>query len=434
MTFIISTKEGVNMKKALSLLLFVLIAIGISMPLYAGELNVINSFTVKMFNGDRGDFCTDDDTEEGMGTQNSVSQLLESKGSYSTEPGFSINWWLEAGGGTWGYTTGSEDYELDWKALYAKWETERFGITAGYLEPYMGNGYNFQIDGIGGFIVDLKPAKGTTITLLASLRDENNDYSSDNDDDENTNGEEVSDDDGYEDTWTYGAQITKDINSGNVSLYYLINDNEVDDDQLNTIGVSGNYKVNSVSLSGEAATFFGDASDGSDYTGFFITAGAEIPLNDVLSTEVNLYFAPGNSDDDETAKYSFDKRGMQQPLNKGLGTILDHDDSNLQLFTKGGTNICDLSSNEAGVIAAVLSGSYKTSQATSLNAGIIFAMPELDGDDAGWDNLMKLNASIIHAVSKSLTVGLGASYMTADSDSTWEDDAYGSTVFMAWSF
>ena len=60
-----------------------------------------------------------------------------------------------------------------------------------------------------------------------------------------------------------------------------------------------------------------------------------------------------------------------------------------------------------------------------------------DEDDAEWGSLAKLNASIIHEVSKSLTLGLGASYLTFSDtvdDSDYDEDLWGSTVVMNWSF
>lgn len=405
------------MKKALSLLLFVMIALAMSMPLYAGELKVGNMFAVKMFNGDRGDFSTDVE-----GTQNYATQVLATRGSYASEPGFSINWWVEAGYGGWGYDVGSEDNELWWRLIYGKWDAERFSLSAGTIGAMFGNGYNLQRNGFSGLKLDLKPSKATTVTLLAILTDENAA-------DDTADAEFLSDEDGEEDSWMYGAQLTQKIKGGKANLYFVTNDN-ADDNNLMSLGAAGQYNLNGIKLSGEAATFFGEnANAGKDYTGMFVNLSAVVP---VFSMETRLYFAPGNEDTDKIAKYNFMKRGAMQPLQQGLGQVLDHDDKNLQLLGLG-TSIYDLSKKGSGVYAAGLSGAYKASKQTTLNAGLIYAMPELDSDLAGWDSLAKLNASVIHSVSKSLLVGIGASYMTADS-TTWEDTAWGSTVFMTWNF
>jgi hypothetical protein len=432
------------MKKALSLLLFVLIALGMSMPLYAGELNMANSFEVKMFNGDRGSYVD--------GTMNHFSQILGSKGSYSSEPGFSINWWVEAAAGTWGYDAVDEDGELNFKTIYGKWDTERFGITAGYIDPFFGNGMNYQVDETGGFMIDLKPSKATTITLLGVLSDENSDYDeytyTDDDgtetviytdDSYSEDGEIQSDEGDYEDSWYYGIQLAQKLEGGDVSLYLLTTDNSVDDDSLSTIGISGNYSLNGIALTGEAATFFGDNA-GTDYTGLFIKLGATVPVSEAFQIEANAYYAPGD-DSDDYAVYNFAKRGMVQPFQQGLGALLDHDDSNLQLMSKGPGNIYELTDDE-GVYALGLSGQYKANQKTTLNAGVVFAMPEdkdvaanaTDATYQGWESLTKLNASVVYNVSKSLMTGVGVSYITFSDNGTDLENMYGSTVFMAWSF
>ena len=104
------------MKKALSLLLFVLIAVGMSLPAFAGELTMRNQFNVTGSSVDRGDI-TD------YGTQTAFTSIIGSLGSYSAEPGFSINWKVEAMDYTWGVTE-DNDYdgdagELTWKMLYS---------------------------------------------------------------------------------------------------------------------------------------------------------------------------------------------------------------------------------------------------------------------------------------------------------------------------
>jgi hypothetical protein len=435
------------MKKALSLLLFVFIAVGMSLPAFAGELKMMNNFEVKMFNGDRGSLYE--------GTQNHFSQIFGSKGSYSSEPGFSINWWVEAAAGTWGYDAVDEDGELNFKTIYGKWDTERFGITAGYIDPFFGNGMNYQVDETGGFMIDLKPSKATTITLLGVLSDENSDYDeytyTDDDgtetviytdDSYSEDGEIQSDEGDYDDDWYYGVQVAQKLEGGEAKLYALITDGAAGD-SLSTVGLAGNYNLNDIKLTGETATFFGDNGAGTDYTGFFLKLGATVPVSDTFQIEANAYYAPGNDNDDE-GTYNFIKRGMVQPFQQGMGPLLDHDDSNLQLMDKGPGNIYELT-DDCGVYALGLSGQYKANEKTTLNAGIVFAMPE-DEDQAattftgpgttyiGWESLAKLNASVVYNVSKTLMTGVGVSYLTFSDNGADIDDMYGSTVFMSWTF
>jgi hypothetical protein len=428
------------MKKALSLLLFVLIALSMSMPLYAGELKMRNGFDVKGFVGDRGDFVE--------GTQNHFTQNLGLSGSYSTEPGFSINWNAEAATYGWGYTTGTEDKEFGWKALFAKWEAEKFNVTAGYLDVKVGNGFNFQVDAaMGGFIVDLKPAKATTISLIAILDSENTDY------DDGAGGPpyetdaELLTDEDADDNWIYGAELSQQIAGGNANLYYLTDNDSQNDSELSTVGASVRTNMSGFDLSAEAATFFGDNS-GTDYTGMFVTAGAKTQVSDTVTVTANLYYAPGNDDDDE-AVYQFNKRGMQQPLQQGLGR-LDHDDSNLQLVAKQ-LSIFEIT-DDSGVYAAGLSADFKVAPKAALSAGIIYAVPAekdadtgfFDGSDgplnngtdfSAWESMTKLNVGFGYEISKSLMFSLGASYITFSTDNTGDiEDLYGSTAYLAWSF
>ncbi|MDB4610222.1 hypothetical protein OAH46_03935 [Verrucomicrobia bacterium] len=438
------------MKKVLSLLLFVVIVLGMSMPLYAGELKMRNSFNVKMSNLDRGTYG--ESLSLGSGSQLHIAQTLATRGSYMTEPGFSINWWLQGMKGGWGYDATAEDNELNWKALYGKWDAERFSVSAGYLGVMVGNGYNLQAEATPGIQVSLKPTMNTTLSLLAVLDSENAA------DDEEANPELLSDDDLSEDAWYYAAELTQKFDGGKASIYYLMKDYPEEsnqtlyggDDSLSSLGVSGSYKFKGINFKGEAATFFGDKTYtqglntfNEDYTGMFVTLGAMAPISDVFQVEANLYYSSANDDADKTGAYQFKKLGMVQPLQQGLGPVLDHDDSNLQLMSLP-TNIMEIT-QDCGSYALGLSGQYKANQKTTLNAGLIYAMPE-DKDVAatfspgpgaiytGWESLTKLNASVVYAVSKSLTTGLGASYITFSDNGADLENMYGATAFMEWSF
>jgi hypothetical protein len=419
------------MKKALSLLLFVMIALGMSMPLYAGELNMSNGFTVKMFAGDRNN----------LGNQTFATSLLETKGSYASEPGFSLNWWVEFDGKGWGYQDSSEDQEINYKVLFAKWEAERFSVSAGYLDLMWGNGWNIQCDGIGGFLVDLKPSSATTITVAAILYDEgityeDDDYDTDTDDDTgedttSTDDAEYTSDDDYEDTWWFGAQVAHTFSEAtSAKLYYLTTyDLEDSDNNFGTLGLAGDTQIGNFKVGGEMATFMGE-----DTTGFIADVEATTQLNEQTGMLLGLYYALGDDDQDDTdtVAYQFVKRGMHQPLQTGLGPVLDHDDKSMQLIAH--TNNFS-SINDGGMIGTALGGSYKTSPQTTLSAGIVYGMSEADDDECSWSDLLKLNASVTYAVSKSLSIAAGASYLTfGDSDDLYDDDMWGSQVSMAWSF
>jgi hypothetical protein len=431
------------MKKALSLLLFVVIAFGMSMPLYAGELKMMNGFSVKMFTGDR----TAVGSDLYLGSQTLATSLLETRGSYSSEPGFSLNWWVEFDGKGWGYSDSSEDAEINYKVLFAKWEAERFAISAGYLDLMWGNGWNIQCDGVGGFLVDLKPSKATTITLAAILYDEGVTY--DDDDyyvsDNGTDGvyesvdaitgetvyyttddAEYSSDDAFEDTWWFGIQAAHNFNEATkAKLYYLLShDLEDSDNDYATLGFAGDTKIGDIMVGGEMATFLGDS-----VSGFFADAEATMQVNEQTGVLLGLYYAQGTEDDEMVA---FAKRGMHQPLQTGLGPVLDHEDKTLQLI---GLNHNSNSINNGGVIGTALGVSYKTSQKTTLSSGLFYGMSEADDDIAQWGDVLKLNASVSYAASKSLNIGVGASYLTfGDSDDKFDDDMWGSQVTMSWSF
>jgi hypothetical protein len=175
----------------------------------------------------------------------------------------------------------------------------------------------------------------------------------------------------------------------------------------------------------------------------FVNMGAVAPVSDAFTVQANLYYAPANDDADKEGAYEFYKRGQVQPFQQGLGPVVDHDDSNLQFFAKPSSlfNLTD----DCGVYALGLSGQYKASQKTTLSAGLVYAMPE-DKDVAattyrgmnsafvGWESMAKLNASAVYAVSKSLTTGIGTSYVTFSDNGADLDNMYGAVVFMDWSF
>jgi hypothetical protein len=208
-------------KKALSLLLFAMISLGMSMPLYAGQLLMSNEFRIS---GGWSDTYAVDMSSMPPDTYNSASdtwrQSLSSRGAYEIQPGISVSWDLEAYATQWGYDTTSEDAELSWKTVYGTWRTELFTLDVGYIDCNLGTYASARES--GGFAIETEMPLGVTMTAFAVLESENAEYDYIDDDiyyyDEDTeeystvstNGA-LTDDGEEQDSYVFGIGFTKAI-------------------------------------------------------------------------------------------------------------------------------------------------------------------------------------------------------------------------------
>jgi hypothetical protein len=369
-------------------------------------------------------------------------------GSYTVGSDYSVNWKGKIATGIFGQdfaqtSNGGADSnewnEISIQEFYARANNLTFDFSVG-LAPYMtGNGWNLQSGGTGA-VLKIFPTDKIHVSMIAMMEDEN-----DSDDDTGyflqNSYSYVDGNDGDDDEYLFGLELGTEINAGEVKVYYGARiaaassytdsdgiTTETGKSDLHTVGLSGRYKLDNIDFEGEASTFFGSASDESDYVGNQITVGATYHMPSA-SINGNIYYAMAGDEDETQAAY-IDKLGMQQPFQKGLGPSFDHDDDDFKSMAKP-TSIFMLSQN-SGVLGAGINGLYNPIKSVTLSGGVIYVTPRnSDTDssagpflDSSWKAMTVLNAGVDYRYNQYFNTGLAVSYVTLDADegSTLDDN------------
>lgn len=450
----IKTTKAVVLPLALAVPTLLSAAVHAATPDSTNGFHSMNTFEVVGVVNDNEDFGMND-----ADGQQYFTQVLDSRGGYTFKDKYSVNYWVKIGEMVWGVDDGqntpnavNEVYEMTINTLYGGYRGEKFNLAVGMLPVTLGNGYNVQLDGLTGSSVEWNVSDKLSVLAFAGLVDEN-DATEDVGYEWSDSRDSVDGDSDYGDEYMLGVQVGTKFDGGDASFYYAADfsdesyeysaitedDAEGEDWNLQTVGVSGHYTAGKISYEGEAMTFFGDASDGTDYTGLQVQLGATYKL-EKGSVQANLYYAKG-ADEDETQATSIKKLGMVQPMQQGLGKSFDHSDNDLKIIAAP-VSMFMLSQN-SGVIGAAVNGSYSVSQPVELTAGLIFLVPENDSTDTDlifgsyseWESLTVVNAAVHYSVNENVSLGAGASYksFTADSGSDL-GDSYAAAVRVGYSF
>jgi hypothetical protein len=468
------------MKNVLSLL-FVLITLGVSVPLFAGDLIMSNEFRIS---GAWSDTYSVDMSDDLPTTTSSASdtwtQGLTSRGAYEIQKGVSISWEIEAYSTQWGYDTTSEDAEFSWRTMYATWEAERFTLDAGYIDCNLGT--YASTNESGGFALEFEPLKGFTVQAFAVLDSENAEYDYIDDDfyyaeyDEDTdewtyssvetNGS-LTDDDDEQDSYSFGFSITHDLPTGEpvqktsdvvdwvnededemtgggpggagmenaVAAYLAVAIDQAYGTETYAAGVDAGYTFMDIKISAFAGTFWGNSySDMGPTTGTVDIEGLatqfsfEKELSDTLTATLNLYWTPGDTDaaDDVSFYASWTGMGESKMLTDGGGVELM---PMMVSFT---------SYNDAGVYGGSLSGEYTLNKQTRLESGVVYGIPAIDYDDQSpmdaWESILQLNTGYTYEVSEALEFQISASVAQIEGSSSYEDAMWGTSAGMTFAF
>jgi hypothetical protein len=466
------------MKNVLSLLL-VLIMLGVSMPLYAGNLIMSNDFRIS---GGWSDTYTVDMADEPplptASASDTWTQGLMSRGAYEVMPGVSISWEIEAYSTQWGYDTTSEDAEFSWKTMYATWEAERFTLDVGYIDCNLGT--YASTNESGGFSFEIEPVKGFTVQTFAVLESENAEYDYIDDDyyyaeyDEDTdewtysevetNGT-LTDDGDEQDSYAFGFSITHDLPTGEpkvktsevvewvnededemtgggpggrgmenaVAAYFAVAIDQAHGTETYAAGVDAGYTFMDTKISAFAGTFWGSDYDDmgestTDIEGLATQLSFEKQISETLMATLNLYWTPGDTDTDDDVSFYDDWSGHSQSrmLTDGGGVELV---PMMVSFTNW---------NSAGVYGASLSGEYTLNRQTRLESGVVYGVPAIDYDDQSemdaWESILQLNAGYTYEVSKALELSLSASTAKIEGNSSYDDAMWGTSAEMRFSF
>lgn len=368
--------------------------------------------------------------------QQYTTQVLESRGVYTFKDRYSVNYWVKIAEGVWGQDFGvtnmsgaNEFIEVNIETLYGQYRGDAVTLSAGMLPIVVGNAYTIQVDGLTGTSGEWQVNDKFSLMAFGGIVSEN-----DSTDDTGLEWEDsrgtVDGDGGNGDEYMLGVQLNTSFQQGDIAVYYATDysDEYTDSDDitydewnLQALGVAGHYNKGKVSFEGEMMTFFGEASEDTDYTGLQGYLTASYPM-DKSSVQGSLYFALG-ADDDETQATSINKFGMVQPMQQGLGQTFDHSDTDLKVLAPP-LSVFDPFGN-AGVIGAAVNGSYSVAKPVTLSAGLLFLTPEGDSD---YDSLSIVNTGIHYEVNDMVKLGAAASYKAYAGDDDRELLSAGAAV------
>jgi hypothetical protein len=450
------------MRKPLSLLLFALISLGMSLPLYAGQLTMSNEFVVK---GAYVSHYVDGVIQE----NDQWGNIFGSRGSYEVQDGVSVSWGLEAYDKTWGYTDESEDSELAWKNIYATWQTGNLVLDAGYIDKMLAGGLA-RTDKSGGIGVEYQLSKQDVITSFLVLTSEN-DADGYIDDDYvsgeavmNTEPSALSDDGDEQDAYrlaiayshTFGAAPGPSAGppSGppsagpSVGVVYSSMINQAFGTQNHMIGLTGGTSILDTIILADVSTFWGDAAMGppgmetaSDVTGLAANIRLQKRFTDKLAATLGFYFVLGDEDGDaDTYIADVEGKGESKMLLAGLGPM-ERNDRTMLLIGGPAGEINNMS--EQGSYAMTLSGDYQISPKATLSAGVAYAIPQVEIESGfgvvNYDSITELNTGFAYKINESVTFGLGACWVNVDGytamgDSAYEEDQWAAASSLTFAF
>lgn len=373
-----------------------------------------------------------DDTND---NDNWFDQRLRLQGKYEPVKGYSLNYRVDIGEGTWGtdYAGGisnrpSEDVEFQFDQLYMRLDPGPVTINIGQHMCIWGNMWVFEPRATGA-TMRVKVLSPFIVDLHWGKRSE---------------GGSNYDRDGNEDEDLYGAQLSYMTKELKLNAYYgALNDKagagNTDDETLRQgFGFAGKGGVGPFQFNGELTFFSGEnKTTDVDYVGTQLVAEA---IYNMKSAKIGarFYYAQA-SDDDEAQITCIQLADPNDSFLHGIGGDMERD---LPEFTGVGhmsasspasffLSIFDPTSQGAGVVGGTLYADYQVTEKLLLTAGITYLTPQdgdktdLSGEEVYLDSLTIYNLGVKYDFLKELYMAAGMTYWTPafDDDADLDEDA-----------
>lgn len=291
---------------------------------------------------------------------------------------------------------GGTDLQVD--RAYVQITKEMFDLKAGLQYIGMGNSIAFDSNVAG--IVPTFIFKPVAVKLIYIKNDE---------------GGDVNDETGFEDTDTYGLQVSFKAEAFSAGIFYVtVNDDSVTDDSPNVIGLYGKAGLGMLNLKGEINSFGGNNGPTNDYTGLQVYLNAQANITETVAAGVDILYAAGNDELDETQKTFITQTGSFEPFSRGPMWGI--------FYTLLG-NSFDPSGDGAGTIGLQAYGKFKVAEPVTIQASLAYMEVE-DDSVTTLDDAMVVNLGVTYAFAPKTSFSLAYSYAAPSYDtSTIADDA-----------
>ena len=337
--------------------------------------------------------------DDGTNTATYVDQRLRMGGKFSIAEGVSVTFRTDVTENTWG-NGGSEFGSGRMPANGMQWDRAHMDLTKGNLhlragQQYVGFGMGGTINSQdAGLKFDVKgPVAVSAFWLL----------------DDQRGGTTTAD------SYLYGLNLGHKTDAYKGNVFFGAQTKAMDaDESAYLLGVNVATKLNAISLKGELAYFFGDATATTDAVGTQLFVEGSMAASDAATVGAQLYYALAQ----DTGEVQYQKLGNDfggyDPI-FALGTSL----SNEQI-TYG--RPFDFTGNGAGVIGGRLFGSFKTSDALTLAASLAYLTPE-DDKLTTRDSDLLFGAAANYKVMSNTSLQAQVQFISKDdSDNTVEDE------------
>ena len=387
------------MKKFFIIALALIVAVGFAADMaFAGDLSTSGTMRVRAWNIDDGNV-----------TQEYWDQRFRLAATFSAAEGISGHLRLDFNENAWGNQdwSGSRsvgDNELQVDRAYLQVAQENYKIKAGQL--YAGLGGNSAYDNNQyGILVDIKNVLPVTLTLGFIKVDE--------DQTTTTTDNDLTDEDGFEDVDHYLANVAYASGAFSLNVFTVMQMDDLDatKDTPTLFGAQVKTSVAGIALNAEVDMFSGD-SETTDYIGTQMYVNAEKKISDQLTAGLDVVYAQGTDDTDETQL-------TQLGDNFSDWTLMDRGPFNADITD---FDDFDPDGDSGGVMGAGVYVDFAAMESLLLQAAVMsYSIPEDGTDPNVTDAVMAINVGVSYDLAANTTLAGQYNLVTRDDDNDTDD-------------
>lgn len=390
--------------KKLTVIFTALLAVTLTAPVFAADnLNLSGSFRVRGWDVSDGGYVEDNDAsyiDQRMRVQARIKAsdnayvVIRSDigdGKWGTSPGFS------PGGIS---RPGNDSSRIDFDRLYGVYENGMFQVTIG--QQFLALGIAEVLDANMPAINVRLNFDGFSSFFIWGKIDENG---------------STKDDDTFEDSNIYVANVSFGAGGFDTSVYGAMIDDEAADTDAWVVGLHSTGTLGMVNLIAELDFLGGDYDDDTDYEGLQFYLSADVNLSEATKLGGEFFWAEGQDEDVQLTDLvdweSFTVADTNAPFANDIIVTIGH-------------SVFDFTDESAGVIGGSLFGSYKVTNALTLGAKFAYLTPE-DEDLTDIDSLASYTLWAAYSLGSNTAIAFG--YNIADLDTDGADDESMETLY-----
>ncbi|MCK4623098.1 MAG: hypothetical protein KAT62_12885 [Desulfuromonadales bacterium] len=309
-----------------------------------------------------------------LDTASNFNQRFRLGGTIAVAEGVAIKFRADIAEGDFGDNPNAGNPAINFDDAYIQWDTDMLQVKAGMHYIALGKGIAVE-DRSSGFTLLTKTAVPVQLTYHKEVEDA-----------------EILGIDKDSDVEIWQAQVSHktDMYSTKVFVAYENNETVADMNQY-VVGVSADFDLGAVLLTGEFDFFGGDAGANTDAKGLQLFLDASAPLNDTFTLGGMFFYAKGYDDADEDQLTHISDRNadwMPQeygPNSTDFGFVVNIFDYVSDVANNAGLPGAPNIDANAGIIAGAVYVSAKVSDDLLLTGNVMYATPEEDGHLGGVD-------------------------------------------------